>query len=49
MTKYDRLTAMLVLIVVGITVTIKTIGLAATSVAASHATTISGLAVAVGH
>jgi hypothetical protein len=48
MTKYDRLIAMLVLIVVGATVTIKTMSLAATSVAALHATTTSGRTV-VGH
>jgi hypothetical protein len=48
MTKYDRLIAMLVLIVVGTTVTIKTLSLAATSVAALQATTTLGRTVA-GH
>jgi hypothetical protein len=47
MTKYDHLIAMLVLIVLGTAVTIKTISLATTSVAALHAATISGRTVAV--
>jgi hypothetical protein len=48
MTKYDHLIAMLILIAIGTTVTIKTMSLATRS-AALHAAAISGRAVTVGH
>jgi hypothetical protein len=49
MTKYDHLIAMLFLIMVGTTVTIKMISLATTSAAAMHAVTIASHPVLIGH